>query len=191
MKFLRPTVCISQWQFGCGGCAHCPSRPRVSPALFPFSARAPAAHKAASLPADRTMGAELCSFYHGRGGRGGRPIVMRGDAHRGARRDRSRDHYHATPAPECRWLASTDEPAIASCFRHTAPAERAATMPRRADGGAGGAGRRAPGLFQEAGRTRARLQQVPRQDGQEHTAQAQGAKAKVCYIFHFSTSWRD
>jgi hypothetical protein len=52
-------------------------------------------------------------------------------------------------------------------------------MPGRADGGAGRARGRAPGLLQEAGGAGARLQQVPRQDGQEHPDAAQGAEAKV------------
>jgi len=52
-------------------------------------------------------------------------------------------------------------------------------MPRRKNGGASRARRGAAGLLPQTGGIGAGLQQVPRQDGQEHTAEAQGAETKV------------
>lgn len=63
-------------------------------------------------------------------------------------------------------------------------------MPRREDGGASRPRGRAPRLLPQKGGTGARLQQVTRQNGQEHTDEAQGAETKVsyhvyCYAFLF------
>ena len=57
-------------------------------------------------------------------------------------------------------------------------------MPRCAHGSAGSAGGRAPGLLPSTGRARARLQQVSRQDGQEHTDAAQGATTEARAVAH-------
>lgn len=68
-------------------------------------------------------------------------------------------------------------------FRHTAAAERTAEMPRRSDGGPSRHRGGTAGFFSKKSRAGARLQQVPGQVGQKHTAQAQGAKAKVHVLF--------
>lgn len=54
-------------------------------------------------------------------------------------------------------------------------------MPRREDGGASRPRGRAPRLLPQKGGTGARLQQVTRQNGQEHTDEAQGAETEVSY----------
>lgn len=72
----------------------------------------------------------------------------------------------------------TGLPLFSAC-RYTATAERAAEMSRCKDGGASRPRGRAPGLFPQKGGTRAGLQQVSRQDGQEYTVEAQGAETEV------------
>lgn len=52
-------------------------------------------------------------------------------------------------------------------------------MSRHPDGGPSRHRGGASGFFSKESRARARLQQVSRQVGQKHTAQTQGAKAKV------------
>lgn len=64
-------------------------------------------------------------------------------------------------------------------FRYTIAAERTAEMSRHPDGGPSRHRGGASGFFSKESRARARLQQVSRQVGQKHTAQTQGAKAKV------------
>ena len=52
-------------------------------------------------------------------------------------------------------------------------------MPRRKDGSTCSPRGRASGFFSKKSRIGARLQQIARQNGQKHTAEAQGAEAKV------------
>lgn len=59
-------------------------------------------------------------------------------------------------------------------------------MSRHPDGGPSRHRGGASGFFSKESRARARLQQVPRQVSQKHTAQTQGAKAKV-HIFRLSS----
>lgn len=68
-------------------------------------------------------------------------------------------------------------------FRYKAAAKRAAEMSRRENGVPGGPGCRTAGLLPQTSRTRARLQQIPWQNGEKYTNAAQRAKAKVSWGF--------